>query len=828
LKDTGATELYQQAKPIALAALERQGEARQAFVVEACGGDCALQAEVAWLIDAAEDATDDELPEQFQVATRQAVREVSLTIPLPRDYRLIRRLNEGGMGVVYLAQRADGDIDQQVALKMLHLGDAPDASLARRFATERQILSRLNHPNIAHLIDGGLTAEGRPFLATEFVDGQPIDYWVEQHGCSLKARLRLFLKVCTAVDYAHRHMVIHRDLKPPNILVTPEGEPKLLDFGIARLLDTDDDSEHTERGQQALTMAYASPEQIRGEGLSAATDVYSLGVLLYQLLLGRRPFDHIESAHLVPNAILAGQMRPPEGIPHDLKCIILKAMRRETTARYQSVRELADDIQRYLDFRPVQARRGQLLYRARRFSWRHRWAVAVSLVLLSLLLTFFIDREAQLQRIAWERDRAEAVTEFINELFAGANSLPSRGNEVTVREILDLGTGQLDGDDSVNPAVSGSIFLALGRAYNALGLGEQALPLLIDARRSLSPSVSTAELALIQAEIGAALDSAGRAVEAIEADQQALALFERISDPGPVHRHDPYQAQRLGLRIRKLRNQANVQNVPLTETIDDLGAIIEELDQLPEPYTELRFEALAALVGALVFQGEGEQALEIADEAAGLAEALYADGDPRRLRGQYVYATALMLSDPQAAVGIYESLIRDHERLIGPSQRLANTIGNLGVSLSRIGRNRESMAAFEQSAEMIEAVAGRDHYLYRLSVANLAALQLRQGEARQAEQRILDIIPDLNQRSLDFGGVETLYLVSALDILGSAQSMQARWSEAATTYRQALHLLEAAEAEDASTLAANIGAKLKEVESELAAESSSPAPDEGG
>lgn len=806
-----AARQYQRAKQIAMEALECEDSARADYLLAACGGDDGLRQEVEWLIEAAEDGSEDEAPERFQQATRQAVREVSLTIPLPRDYRLIRRLNEGGMGVVYLAQRADGNIEQRVALKMLHLGDQPDEDLARRFATERRILARLNHPNIAHLIDGGLTAEGRPFLATEFVDGERIDHWCQQQSLSLKERLGLFLKVCEAVDYAHRHMVIHRDLKPSNILVSSEGEPKLLDFGIARLLESDDELERTvEQPSQALTLAYASPEQIKGEALGAATDVYSLGVLLYELLIGQRPFDHIESKHLLPDAILNGDLQPPARIPQDLSCIILKAMRREAQDRYESVRDLADDIRRYLAYRPVMARRGQLLYRARRFAWRQRWAVTASLVLALLLLGFFIDREAQLTRIAWERDRAEAVTEFIDQLFAGADSLPSRGNEVTVREILDLGTRQLSDDEDINPAVTGSIFLSLGRAYNALGLGEQALPLLLEARQSLKPSINLAEQALIQAQIGAALDSAGRAAEAIVADQEALALFERAGD-----------GQReaiLDVRIRKLRNQANVLNVPLSESIAGLRMIIDELDQARQDFSELRFEALSALVAAQVIQGEAELALDTATEAWALAEQLYPESDPRRLRGRHVYATALMLSEPEQAVAMYQQLLDDHQRLIGPSQRMANTIGNLGVALSRTGRTEESMRAFAEAAAMIEQVSGRDHYLYRLSMSNLAALHLRQGEPEQAETQIKALIPELERRRAIHGGVETVYLASALDILGSALGMQARWAEAEQAYAEALALLTEESASARSALADSIENKLLQVRQEMNAE----------
>jgi len=812
-------ERYRRAKAIANAVLDLPVGQREERVRAECVDDDDLEAEVRWLMDAAEDSSDDRVPERFQEVAQRAIKEVSLNVPLPRDYRLVRRLNEGGMGVVYLAERTDGDLRQRVALKLLHLTTEPDAAQARRFATERQILSRLSHPNIAHLIDGGLTADGRPFLATDFIDGERIDQWCGSQSCSVRERLELFLKVAGAVDYAHRHMVIHRDLKPSNILVTAEGEPKLLDFGIARLLDRPESSDPTtDDDGQAMTLAYASPEQIEGAGLSAATDVYSLGILLYELLTGTRPFDHIGSSHLLPAAILSGDIAPPgrisgedghwlrRTVSRDLEAIIMKALRREPEQRYTTVKELAEDIEALLAHRPVRARHGRLFYRIRRFSWRHRWGVAAAGLISALLLGFFVDREAQLKRIAWERDRAEAVTEFMNELFAGADSLPSRGNEVTVREILDLGTDQLATRDEYSPALLGSIHLAIGRAYNGLGLGEQALPLLQEARSALDPAIPVSERAQIQAQIGAALDSAGRAVEAIAADQLALDLYDQAGSR--------FSRESTRVRIRKLRNHANVLDIPLEETIEDLGQIIATLEDRPQGSEDLLFEAQAARVGAYVFQRQGDQALETAVEARALAESLYGENDPRRLRGRYVHATALMLSDPEAAVAMYETLIEDHERLIGPSQRLANTIGNLGVALSRIGRNTDSMEAFSEAAAMIEDVAGRDHYLYRLSVANLAALHLRESEPQRAESLVRGILAEQERRVERFEGVEAVYRASALDILASALTLQGRLAEAERYYARALDLLD--DKADASwpDLEPTIAAKLSEVRRE--------------
>lgn len=809
MSDPSSKQRYREAKGIATEALAAAPLDRQRLIDERCVGDEGLKREVEWLIEAAEDDSDDDVPVSFQAAARSALADVSLEVPLPRNYRLLERLGQGGMGIVYLAERVDGNLRQPVAFKMLHFGEADDEALARRFSSERGILSRLNHPWIAHLVDGGLTAEGRPFLATEFVEGEPVDRWAEREQ-SRSTILELFLKVCEAVEYAHRHMVIHRDLKPGNILVTPSGNPKLLDFGVARLLDVEGDV--GEGAGQAVTPAYASPEQLRGSGLSATTDVYSLGVLLYELLSGKPPFPRDEDPAALRERVLGGDWPEPlarEGgrLPKDLLAVIAKSMHIDERERYESVRALAEDVRRFLDRRPVAARGGGPVYRAARFARRHVAGLALSSVAVVGLLAFLVDREMQLERIAWERDRAEAVTAFMSELLAGADSLPTRGNEVTVREMLDLGARQLAETEPENPAALGQMYVALGEAYNALGLGEQAVPLLEKARDVLAGKLPLVEKAMIQAELGAAYDSAGRAAEAIAADQRAIEL---LAGAGEGH-----EAELMRLRIRKLRNQANVLEQAPTEVVVELKRIIDQLASSGAGRSELMFEAKAALVGARVTAGQRQDALEDAVEARELAENLYRSGDPRRLRGRYVHATALMLSDPEAAVAMYQSLIDDHETLVGPSQRLANTIGNLGVALSRLGRNRESMAAFERAADMIEEAVGRDHYLYRLSITNLAALHLRVDEPAEAERLVLDILPELERRHERFGGVETFYLASALDVLGGALVMQGHLGEAVESYRRALAVLASAQDSDWDALRARIDAKLTEVDREL-------------
>ncbi|MEM8996984.1 MAG: serine/threonine-protein kinase, partial [Acidobacteriota bacterium] len=356
-------------------------------------------------------------------------------------YRVVEHLGVGGMGTVYLAEREDEHFERRVAVKVLRAGfESPE--LVRRFIAERQILARLEHPNIARLYEGGATADGRPFLVMEYVDGRPIDRYCDEEKLGVAERVDVMRKVCGAVQYAHRHLVVHRDLKPSNILVGDDGEPKLLDFGIAKLLDPGSfpmTVEATRTGLSPMTPHYASPEQVRGEAITTATDVYALGVLLYRLLAGRLPY-HFESGarnHILQVLEQSGPTRPsqvileevPEnrdpaplatllGIPRaelrrtlvgDLDSIALKALRPEAGHRYPSPEHLAADLERHRAGLPVQARQGTWRYRVGKFIRRHRVGVglATSAVLLLTALSIFMTRQASV--VAEERNAALAA-----------------------------------------------------------------------------------------------------------------------------------------------------------------------------------------------------------------------------------------------------------------------------------------------------------------------------------------------------------------------------------------------------------------------------------
>jgi serine/threonine-protein kinase len=434
------TDRYLQAKRIAMAAMEATAAEREALLAREVGDDEALAREVRWMIAAIESSHTATLPSMDDAAVDLSGQDAEATAP--RHYRLLRRLGEGGMGVVYLAERAGDDYVQPVALKVLAASAEGSPVLLERFARERQLLARLDHPGIARLLDGGVLADGKPFLAMEYVEGERIDAWCRRHALGLRERIELFLKVCAAVEYAHRNLVIHRDIKPANVLVTEAGEPKLLDFGIARIIDEQADPGLTQTGQHALTLAYASPEQIAQQPLTTAVDVYALGAVLYQLVAGRRPFQHITTPHLLTSAIVSGRVTPPsrsaaeaaaaEGqrrprrrtVPADIDAIVLKAMRHRASERYASVGAFAADLRRWLERRPVQARRGRRLYFFRRFVQRNRWPLAAgTLLLLSVLAglgaSLYALREARAQqRLAEQRQhQLERMVRFQQSMY---------------------------------------------------------------------------------------------------------------------------------------------------------------------------------------------------------------------------------------------------------------------------------------------------------------------------------------------------------------------------------------------------------------------------
>lgn len=411
-------------------------------------------------------------------------------------YRLVRCLGEGGMGEVFLAERSDGEFEQRVALKRIRAGLESQA-IADRFLRERQILARLDHPGIAHLLDGGSTDDGDPYFVLEHVEGVPLTQWCEQRAAPLEQRIRLMIEVAEAVDAAHRQLVVHRDLKPTNILVTASGRVKLLDFGIAKLLQAEAfDERQTQVGGQPLTPAYAAPEQILGEAVTTATDVYSMGALLFELLTGRPPFDRagrplpalvraVDSETLErPSVVAAGaDAGEPERetvrgfaprLAGDLDSIALKALNRDPARRYPSAAAFADDLRRFLAGRPVKARPDSAGYRLRKFVGRHSLGVAAAIVFLAAVVTGIGVVLWQAGVARGEARRADRVKSFLIELFREADPSQTLGETITAREILEQGAARLDEQLVEEPAVRAELLDTIAQVERNLGLLEPA------------------------------------------------------------------------------------------------------------------------------------------------------------------------------------------------------------------------------------------------------------------------------------------------------------------------------------------------------------------
>ncbi|HBB95863.1 MAG TPA: hypothetical protein DC054_10780 [Blastocatellia bacterium] len=487
---------WEKVKDVFTAALELPSARRATFLTESCGADQALRSEVESLLAAHEEPQN--LLEQHTVdlATRLQKEANNYHGKLFGPYRILREIGRGGMGSVFLAARADGDFEQQVALKIIRQSYA-DRELERHFRRERQILASLNHPNIAKLIDGGVSETGELFLAMEFIEGEPLVAFAEDHHLTIDERLRVFLEICRAVSFAHQNLVIHRDLKPSNILVTADGTPKLLDFGLAKLLEPSADSspvpvkgaEQTQTAFRAFTPAYASPEQILGKTVTTASDVFSLGVILFELLTNEKPF-YFEGKSLeeIIKAVSMGEpslpsrvvrSRQPEGpgrqrqLRGDLDNIILKALQKDPRRRYPSVAEFANDIEKHLEQLPIAARPNTVSYRAAKFYQRNKIAVSAALFVAVALIVGLGIALRQYSNARRENARADAVNAFLQKMLRAPNPQSGdarKGYQTTVNEILADAEKRLDGSDlSHQPEVRAELRRVIGAGYIDVG-----------------------------------------------------------------------------------------------------------------------------------------------------------------------------------------------------------------------------------------------------------------------------------------------------------------------------------------------------------------------
>jgi serine/threonine-protein kinase len=561
-------ERWQQVDAVLDRVLDAPPSERAAVLDAACGDDAALRSEVEALLEAEANApaflegTAATWAETWMDAPTEPHALPVFPMPCADGYRVVQELGHGGMSTVYLAERvADG---RRVALKVLRhrLGTSRQAG---RFRMEREVLAGLNHPNIARLLDGGVTAGGRPYLVMEHVDGAPITDYAQRHRLPLRSRLRLVETVCHAVQHAHRKLIVHRDLKPGNILVTATGQVKLLDFGIAKLLDDRAVAltvPETRTGERWMTPGYAAPEQIRGGEITTATDVYQLGLLAYELLTGVRPFADEPDAAAQRTAVLTrmpeppskarradragrtGRKRavgggPPEAWRDDLDTVVLKALRTEPERRYVGADAFADDLRRYRTGQPVEARAPTWHYRAQVFMRRNRRAVFTAVAIALLLVGYAVTMTVQTSRIAAERNRAqtaaaqaEQVATFMADLLEMADPEEGEGRTVTAERMLARGADRVNDELAGQPAVQarlmnviGSSYRSMGHYTDALALHEQAL-----AFNTEHYGPQSLEVADTENNIGEVLYYLGRYPEATTHYERSLAVREARHD----------------------------------------------------------------------------------------------------------------------------------------------------------------------------------------------------------------------------------------------------------------------------------------------------------
>ncbi len=672
-------------------------------------------------------------------------------------YRLEKQIGIGGMGEVWLARRSDGRFDGLVAMKVLHAHIA-QSSARERFMREGKILGQLSHPNIARLLDAGSTPLGVSYLVLEYVEeGVPIDQWCDEHKLDIAARLRLFLPICAAVSHAHAHLVIHRDLKPPNILVTSGGEIKLLDFGIAKLLENEESAGETELtriGGRAMTLDFAAPEQILGLPVTTATDVYSLGVLLYLLLCGNLPHErHQRNPHELEKALL--DSRPPTlsralsnaeevtliaerraTTPHklkralagDLDTIVHKTLRLEPDRRYKSVEQLADDINRFLTARPVTAVRDTWAYRSRKFLSRHAVGAAIASVAGVLLAGFVLAMYLQMQRTDLERARAERVSSFLVELFEQSDPYKTRSNQVTARELLDKGAARIADQLGEHPETLAALTGTMGQIYNRLGVPDRAIPLLQQARKAHEArhGASNAEAAAITNELGVAFLDVGRLDEAKQELERALATRTKVF---------------------------GAESSEVAETLVNLGTVAFEAGdhtaaekhfrdslalhwKLKQSSSTQAANAMLELANLLSHLGRYQESIGLLRRALEIDRSALGEDHPRVIMEMHSLAYALQMErDYAAAAALFEESNERIRRTLGPDHPYTiDMLSNYARFLRRRGEFGAAEPLFRQVIDYYVRTRGDAHPDVGTAQANLAIVLHDAGRLKEAKQ----------------------------------------------------------------------------------------------
>ncbi|MEM1269285.1 MAG: serine/threonine-protein kinase, partial [Bacteroidota bacterium] len=776
------------------AASDLPADQRRSFLDAECPAD--LRAEVDALL-----AADDEDDAFMDAPAVEAVTLGRVVVPLALEtgqqvgpYKLLSELGRGGMGVVYLAERADGTYRQRVALKLVRADGAQ--MTGSRFRAERQILARLAHPNIARLLDGGLSGpvpgapDGLPYLVMEYVAGEPLTQYADRRRLGVQDRLNLFQQVCDAVAFAHQNLVVHRDLKPGNILVeeTDEGpgRVKLLDFGIAKLLDeTEEDAPFITRTAGGLmTPAYAAPEQVRGTGVTTATDIYALGVILYELLTGRRPYETagLSPAELERVICDADPSRPstvatrlvdadatrevtPEDLAEmrstepsqlsstlsgDLDAIILKALAKEPVRRYPAAGDFGDDLRRHMRGEPVEAREPTWGYRANRFVKRHKLGVvsaaAVALLLVTvavLAVQSAVTSNRQAETIARERDRAQTEADkaartvaFLQEML-GAADPDAGGRDVTVRSVLDSAIVRLDTALVDQPEVRAAVLYTVGKTSYALGLYDRARPLLEESVELLEQAEAGpgSDLPAYLNDLALLYRESGDVERSLELDLRALALMRQA--------HETDSVRAIGTALNNIGNSYYSMGRIAEADSFMRQALAVDLYVLGEnhPYVAIDYNNLGTLAGT---EGRFEESLAYYRSALEIYEAQEDPSNPSLYNTLFnVAVTEQDLGQFAEAEATYQRVISSRQRYLGEEHPATlNAEANYALLLFENGQVGASRERLTNLIPRMVAAVGDEHPRYANMLVTLSRLEAEAGaldEARRHAQRAQEI-----------------------------------------------------------------------------------------
>jgi serine/threonine-protein kinase len=789
---------WAQLAPILDEALELPADQRPAYLERACRGDSRLRAELEALLSA-DEASGEFLEESAEVYLEAMAASGLGDISVPTGtmlgpYRVERELARGGMGTVYLAERADGQFDQRVALKLIRSG-LESAELRRRFLTERQILAHLNHPHIAKLLDGGVSPDGRPWFAMEYVEGEPLTTYCEARQLPIPERVRLFSDVTESVRYAHQSLVIHRDLKPSNIFVTGNGQVKLLDFGIAKLLADGEADGHTaglaETGTElrVLTPEYAAPEQVRGEPVTTATDVYALGAVLYELLAGTRAhrFERHTPAE-VERVVCDTEPEPPSAAPAvpdrirrslrgDLDTIVLKALQKVPARRYPSAEALLEDIRRYQSGRPITARPDSFAYRTRKFLERHRAGVAAGLALLVVLIGGLTATVWQARAAAREAAKAREVKDFVVNLFQVSDPAESRGREITARELLQRGVRRVDSALGRQPEVQQELLGVLGKIHRELGLFPEADTLFrrsVDvAKRAYGPDHP--EVAARLTDLGTALKELGRLAPAESVLEQAIVIRRKAlgSDHADVATSMGELANVLA-DVGKYARAESLYRAVLTIDLEHFGrdhlevaTDLESLGVLLSDYLE-RYEEADSMYRAAL-------AIRLRHMDAGHPVVLNVLGNlAGNLHGMGRF---------DEAESLYRKVLAGRQR-IHPNGHpdVAYSLHTLASLLEERGRWTEAESLDVQALSLRRRFLGDDHTMTLATLNNLAIVRYRLGDLAGAEQAFREALRIWRGKL----GTDHVFTLRAMNSLGAVLSEAGKYSEAESSLREAV------------------------------------------